>query len=246
MTGVKLPLRAAGLLLKKEIDYFSKALETPDQPFLVILGGAKVNDKIKLINNLLDKVDEMIIGGGMAFTFLKELYDLDIGNSLYDAEGAEQVHNIMARAEECGVKIHLPVDFLMGDFNDLDSHVLLGDLESGIPDHLWGLDVGPQTAANNAEVIRRCNTIVWNGPQGFFENEKFRPGSQKLVESLMERTEEGAITIVGGGDSVTMAQLVDGASETLSHLSTGGGASLELLEGKVLPGIFALSNIEDC
>jgi phosphoglycerate kinase len=134
------------------------------------LGGAKVNDKIKLIDNLLEKVDEMIIGGGMAFTFLKVLYDIDIGNSLFDKEGAKQVPEIMRRAEECGVKIHLPEDFLMGDFNDPDTHVLIGDLESGVAEGLWGLDIGPKTAANNAEVIARCNTIVWNGPQGFFEN----------------------------------------------------------------------------
>ena len=151
----------------------------------------------------------------------------------------------MRRAEECGVKIHLPEDFLMGDFNDPDTHVLIGDLETGIADNLWGLDIGPKTAANNAEVISRCSTIVWNGPQGFFENEKFRSGSHALVEALMDRTDEGAVTIVGGGDSVTMALLVDDAEETLSHMSTGGGASLELLEGKVLPGIFALSNIDE-
>jgi len=188
MTGVQLPVRAAGLLLKKEIDYFGKALEDPDKPFLVILGGAKVNDKIKLINNLINQVDEMIIGGGMAFTFLKAIHGIDIGNSLYDAEGAESVPEIMQRAEEAGVKIHLPEDFLMGDFNDPDTHVLLGDLETGVPDELCGLDIGPRTAANNAEVIGRAKTIVWNGPQGLFENEKFRSGSESLVNALMERT----------------------------------------------------------
>lgn len=245
MTGVDLPIRAAGLLLKKEIEYFGKALESPDKPFLVILGGAKIHDKIKLIDNLLDQVDEMIIGGGMAFTFLKELYDLEIGNSLYDAAGAKSVLDIMEKAEQKGVKIHLPVDFLMGDFNDPDTHVLVGDLESGVPDELWGLDIGPKTTARNSEIIARCNTIVWNGPQGFFENENFRQGSERLVHSLMDRTKEGAITIVGGGDSVTCAELIDGASHTLSHLSTGGGASLELLEGKVLPGINALTSINE-
>lgn len=205
MTGVNLPIRAAGLLLKKEIDYFAKALETPHKPYLVILGGAKINDKIQLIHNLLERVDEMIIGGGMAFTFLKVLHGIEIGNSLFDEEGAKQVPGIMQRAEELGVTIHLPQDFLIGDFKNPDSHVLLGDLNTGVMDGLWGLDIGPKTAAANDEIISRCNTIVWNGPQGYFENEKFRSGSQRLVESLMRRTKQGAITIVGGGDSVTMA-----------------------------------------
>lgn len=187
----------------------------------------------------------MIIGGGMAFTFLKVLHGIDIGNSLFDEEGAKQVVGIMKRAEELGVTIHLPQDFLIGDFKNPDTHVLLGDLNTGVMNGLWGLDIGPKTAAANDEIISRCNTIVWNGPQGYFENEKFRSGSQRLVESLMRRTKQGAITIVGGGDSVTMAQLVPGAEETLSHLSTGGGASLELLEGKELPGIVALSNVGD-
>lgn len=187
----------------------------------------------------------MIIGGGMAFTFLNVIYGMEIGNSLFDAEGAKAVESIMEKAEEYGVKIHLPEDFLMGDFNDPDTHVHSGDLETGVPEGLWGLDIGPKTMENNAEVIARADTIVWNGPQGFFENEKFRSGSESLVKALMQRTEEGGTTIVGGGDSVTMAQLVEGATETLSHLSTGGGASLELLEGKVLPGIYALTNVED-
>lgn len=151
----------------------------------------------------------------------------------------------MRKADHCGVKIHLPEDFVLGDFDDLDSNVQYGDLNTGIPEDLAGLDIGHNTIANNHEVISRAHTIVWNGPQGYFEHENFRNGSEALVESLMSRTKEGGITIVGGGDSVTMAQLVEGAESTLSHLSTGGGASLELLEGKLLPGISALSNFEE-
>ena len=245
MTGVDLPVRAAGLLLKKEIDYFAKALEDPDHPFLVILGGAKIHDKIQLINNLLDRVNDMIIGGGMAFTFLKEIHGIDIGNSLYDEEGARAVPDIMRKAEDLGVNISLPTDFLIGDLAVPDAQPSLGDLETGIPEGLLGLDVGPQTIQENDRIIRKSKTIVWNGPQGMFENPHYRPGSESLVYSLIEASNGGATTIVGGGDSVTMAQTVLGAEEALDHLSTGGGASLELLEGKQLPGIVALSNIDD-
>lgn len=246
MVGVDLPIRAAGLLLKKEIEYFAKALETPVKPFTVILGGAKVSDKIQLIKNLLDKVDEMIIGGGMAFTFLKVVHNLNIGASLYDEEGAKLVPEIMELARAKGVKIHLPLDYLIGNLPPKPTpEVLLGDLTTGVPDGMLGLDIGPKTALINNEVIMRSKTIVWNGPQGYFEDPLFSNGSSNLVTSLMNATtRNGAITIVGGGDSVAMAESMVGASEILSHLSTGGGASLELLEGKELPGILRLSDLE--
>lgn len=182
MVGVDHKIRAAGDLMKKELEYFSKALESPTRPFLVILGGAKVKDKIQLIESMLDKVDEMIIGGGMAFTFLKKLHNLEIGNSLFDEEGYKIVEGLIEKAKAKGVKIHLPVDFVCGDTIEANANVSLHDLASGIPKGLIGLDAGPKTILLNAEAVARANTIVWNGPQGRFEVEKFRNGSAVLLK----------------------------------------------------------------
>jgi len=182
MVGVDHKIRAAGDLMKKELEYFSKALESPTRPFLVILGGAKVKDKIQLIESMLDKVDEMIIGGGMAFTFLKKLNNLEIGNSLFDEDGYKIVEALIEKAKAKGVKIHLPVDFVCGDTIEANANVSLHDLASGIPKGLIGLDAGPKTILLNAEAVARANTIVWNGPQGRFEVEKFRNGSAVLLK----------------------------------------------------------------
>ncbi|CAD8097588.1 unnamed protein product [Paramecium primaurelia] len=244
MVGIDHKIRVAGYLMKKELDYFAKALETPQRPFLVILGGAKVADKIQLIKSMLDKVDEMIIGGGMAFTFLKKIHNVPIGKSLFDEEGYKIVDEILTKAKEKNVKIHLPVDFICGTGLDASSPVALYDLKSGIPDGWLGLDAGQLTQRENAEAIGRAKTIVWNGPQGAFEIEQFKNGSVSMLNALVKQTSNGATTIVGGGDTVNLVG-ANKANDKLSHVSTGGGASLELLEGKILPGVEYLTNIKD-
>ncbi|KAF9795359.1 hypothetical protein SFRURICE_004731 [Spodoptera frugiperda] len=196
MMGEGFEQRASGFLLKKELQYFAKALHEPERPFLAILGGAKVADKIQLIENLLDKVNEMIIGGGMAYTFLKETQGMAVGAA---------------------------------------------DIASGIPDGWLGLDVGPKSQALFAEPIARAKVIVWNGPAGVFEFEKFAGGTRALMDGVVKATANGTITIIGGGDTATCCAKW-GTEDKVSHVSTGGGASLELLEGKVLPGVAALSD----
>ncbi|KAL4428979.1 hypothetical protein ABPG74_011175 [Tetrahymena malaccensis] len=243
MVGVDHKIRAAGYLLKRELDYFSKALESPNRPFLVVLGGAKVKDKIQLIESMLDKVDEMIIGGGMAFTFLKKIHNIDIGNSLFDEDGYKIVDQLLEKAKAKNVKIHLPVDFLCGDSLEATANTRSFDLKSGIPAGWIGLDAGPKTMAENAEAVARANTIVWNGPQGRFEVDKFKVGSTDLLKHVATRTSQGATSIIGGGDTVNLVQQ-EKATQKVSHVSTGGGASLELLEGKVLPGVAYLTDID--
>jgi phosphoglycerate kinase len=241
MVGVDLPKRAAGLLLQKELDYFGKALFEPDRPFLAILGGAKVADKIQLIENLLDKVDGMIIGGGMAYTFLKELNGMKIGKSLYDAEGAKIVKGLVEKATQKGIRLYLPVDFVTADAFSEDANVGAATLEEGIPDDLEGLDCGPKSREIFNRAVREAKTIVWNGPVGVFEFEKFCAGTRELAQAVAAATAAGATTIIGGGDTATAAQKF-GVEDKVSHVSTGGGASLELLEGKNLPGVAALSD----
>ncbi|XP_006632690.1 phosphoglycerate kinase 1 [Lepisosteus oculatus] len=242
MVGVQLPQRAAGFLMKKELDYFAKALENPERPFLAILGGAKVKDKIQLINNMLDKVNEMIIGGGMAFTFLKVLNNMEIGTSLYDDEGAKIVKDLMAKAEKNGVTITLPIDFVTADKFDEKAATGTATVEGGIPAGWMGLDCGPESSKKFAEAVGRAKQIVWNGPVGVFEWDKFASGTKNLMDKVVEATQKGCITIIGGGDTATCCAKWD-TEDKVSHVSTGGGASLELLEGKVLPGVDALSNV---
>lgn len=241
VVGVQLPQRAAGFLMNKELSYFSKALHEPKQPFLAILGGAKVQDKIKLIKNMLDKVNDMIIGGGMAYTFAKVVQGMKIGNSLFDEEGSKIVTELMLSAEKKGVKIHLPVDHITGDKFSKDAKVGAVTVDAGIPDGWMGLDIGPESVALFKNVISKANTIVWNGPPGVFEWENFANGSKAFMEALVMATERGAVTIIGGGDTATCVQKF-GAANKVSHVSTGGGASLELLEGKELPGVTALTD----
>ncbi|XP_050302104.1 phosphoglycerate kinase [Anthonomus grandis grandis] len=241
MLGEGFEQRASGFLLKKELAYFAKALDNPERPFLAILGGAKVADKIQLINNLLDKVNEMIIGGGMAYTFLKELKGINIGNSLFDAEGAKIVKDLMAKAEKNNVKIHLPVDFITADKFDEKAQSSCASVESGIPDGWMGLDIGQKTIELFKEPIRRAKVIVWNGPAGVFEWDKFANGTKAIMDEVVAVTKTGAVTIIGGGDTATCCAKY-GTEDKVSHVSTGGGASLELLEGKVLPGVAALSD----
>jgi phosphoglycerate kinase len=241
MVGVKLPQRAAGFLLKKELDAFAQVLDNPKRPLLAIMGGAKIADKIQLINNLLDRVNEMIIGGGMAFTFKKICFGMEIGNSLFDKEGAKIVADLLKKAEAKGVKIHLPVDFVTGDKFGADANVGAANDRDGIPPGWEGFDCGPETIKRNAEVIARAKTIVWNGPLGVFEIDKFATGTRAAMDAVVAVTRKGAVTVIGGGDTATAAAKWK-TEDLVTHCSTGGGASLELLEGKELPGIAALSD----
>jgi len=240
MVGEGYAQRASGFLLKKELTYFSKALDNPEHPFLAILGGAKVADKIQLIENMLDKVDEMIIGGGMAFTFRKVLDNMPIGTSLYDENGAKIVPNLIEKAAKNNVKIHLPVDFVTADKFDANAQVGSATVEEGIPEGWMGLDAGPKSVELFKEVIGNAKTIVWNGPAGVFEFDNFANGTKALMDAVVAKTADGGITIIGGGDTATCCAKW-GTEDKVSHVSTGGGASLELLEGKVLPGVAALT-----
>jgi len=240
VVGVQHAQRAAGLLMDKELSYFAKVLDNPDRPLLAILGGAKVQDKIQLIENLIDKVDEMIIGGGMAFTFHKVLKDMKIGSSLYDEDGAKIVQNLVQKANDKNVKLHFPVDFITADKFDENAQVGSATVESGIPDGWMGLDCGPESNTAFSTVVNRAKTIVWNGPAGVFEFEKFANGTKALMDNVVAATNSGATTIIGGGDTATCAKKFK-TVEKVSHVSTGGGASLELLEGKNLPGVASLS-----
>lgn len=240
MVGVDLT-RVSGFLMKKELEYFAKALEEPKKPFLAILGGAKVSDKIKLIENLLDKVDEMIIGGAMAYTFKKTVFGVEIGNSRFDEEGSKIVKDLVEKAKQKNVKLHFPTDHVTGEKFDAKTKVGYATDEQGIPSGQMGLDVGEKSIKDFTETIKRAKTILWNGPAGVFEFEAFQKGTVALMDAIVESTKNGAITIIGGGDTATAAAKF-GAEEKVSHCSTGGGASLELLEGKELPGVAALSN----
>lgn len=241
MVGVSLEQRAAGFLMKKELDFFASALESPRRPFIAILGGAKVSDKIKLIDFLLEKVDGMIIGGGMAFTF-KKVAGVKIGNSLFDQAGAELVPRILAKAQEKNVQIYLPVDFVTASKFANDADIGAASEETGIPDGYMGLDIGPKTRTLFATAARSAKTIIWNGPMGVFEFPNFKAGTASLLQAVADVTaaDASAVTIIGGGDTATAAADL-GFMDKVSHVSTGGGASLELLEGRELPGVSYLS-----
>jgi phosphoglycerate kinase len=241
MVGVNLPERAAGFLMEKELEYFGKALSDPERPFLAILGGAKVADKIQLIENLLERVDEMIIGGGMAYTFKKVQKGMRIGKSLFDEAGAKIVPGLVEKAEKRNVRLLFPDDYVTGDSFSENAKVGKATDESGIPDDWEGLDCGPESRERFAEAVARAKTIVWNGPVGVFEFDIFAAGTKALASAVARATERGATTIIGGGDTATAAEKF-GIVDEVSHVSTGGGASLELLEGKTLPGVAALSD----
>ncbi|GLB35215.1 putative phosphoglycerate kinase [Lyophyllum shimeji] len=240
MVGIKLPQRAAGFLVKKELDFFAKALEHPERPFLAILGGAKVSDKIQLIDNMLDKVNSLIICGGMAFTFKKTVQHVPIGNSLFDAPGSEKVAGLLEKAKQHNVKVVFPVDYIIADKFDKDAKTSTATDEQGIPDGWMGLDAGPKSRQLFRETVLEAKTILWNGPPGVFEFPAFAEGSKALLDANIEAAQKGATVIVGGGDTATVV-VQHGAEDKLNHVSTGGGASLELLEGKVLPGVAELS-----
>jgi len=241
MVGVDLPQKASGFLMKKELEYFAKALENPARPFLAILGGAKVSDKIQLIDNLLGKVDSLIICGGMAFTFKKTLEGVNIGNSLYDVAGAKTVGDLVEKAKKNNVKIVLPNDYITADSFSKDAKTGYATDEDGIPDGWMGLDCGDKSIALYKEAIDEAKTILWNGPPGVFEFEAFAKGTKATMDAAVAAAQGGKIVIIGGGDTATVAAKY-GVEDKLSHVSTGGGASLELLEGKDLPGVSALSS----
>ncbi len=239
MVGVDLPQKAAGFLMDAEIKAFNTVLESPKRPLLAILGGAKIADKIPLITNLLDKANDIIIGGGMAFTFRNIMEGMEIGDSLFDAEGAKIIPELVAKAKQKGVNLHLPVDFVCADKFAPDANI--SSATDNIPAGIMGLDAGPRTREQFAKVIAASGTIIWNGPPGVFEFDAFAEGTKAMAAAIAAATEAGAITVVGGGDTATAAKKF-GVADKVSHCSTGGGASLEFLEGKVLPGVAALSD----
>jgi phosphoglycerate kinase len=241
MVGVALPQKAAGFLMEAELNAFAAVLDNPKRPLLAILGGAKVADKIPLINNLLDKANEIVIGGGMAFTFKKVINGMAIGSSLFDPEGAKIVGDLVAKAKARGVKLVFPVDYVCGDKFDANAATRTADDSTGIPDGWMGLDAGPKSIALYGESIARAQTIIWNGPSGVFEFEKFAVSTKAMADAVAKATARGAVTVVGGGDTATAAKKFK-VADKVTHCSTGGGASLEFLEGKVLPGVAFLEN----
>lgn len=249
VVGVDLPQRVAGLLMKRELDFFAKALGEPKRPLLGIIGGAKVSDKIGVIDNLLGLVDELIIGGGMAYTFKKVADGVEIADSLFDEEGAKSVERIMAKAKERGVKVHLPFDHVAASrfANDAETRVVAD--ADGVPAGWMGLDCGPESRERNSEVIARAETVIWNGPLGVFEMPSFSGGTERAMHDLVRATARGATTIIGGGDTGAASAKFEfegrPVSEQVSHVSTGGGSTLVLLEGTMLPGVDKLSNKED-
>jgi phosphoglycerate kinase len=241
MVGCQLPQRCSGFLLKKELDYFSKALEQPRKPYVAILGGAKVADKIQLIRNLLPLVDEMIIGGGMAFTFAKVLDQHQIGASLFDAEGAKIVGELAALAAKHNVKLHRPSTTLSPTSSPPTPLTRSSPLPTACPRAGSASTSVRRRSSSLPTCLARAQTVVWNGPMGVFEFPAFATGTKSLLDAAAKATAAGATVIIGGGDTATAAADF-GVEDKVSHVSTGGGASLELLEGKELPGVTALSS----
>ena len=234
--GQFLEERVCGYLIQKELDFLGSAVENPVRPFLAILGGAKVSDKLGVINNLLEKVDTLIIGGGMAYTFIKALGH-EIGTSLLEEDKVAYAKEMMDKAKAKGVNLLLPVDVVYADrfAEDAQPHITEG---RDIPADCMGLDIGPKTRELFANAVRESKTIVWNGPMGVFEFENFANGTKAIAQAMAD---VDATTIIGGGDSAAAVNPM-GFGDKMSHISTGGGASLEFLEGKELPGIVALDD----
>lgn len=229
---------AAGFLIQKEVEFLGGALENPARPFAAIIGGAKVSDKIMVLNNLLDKVDVLIVGGGMAYTFNTAL-GYNVSNSLLEADKIEEAKSIMAKAKEKGVKLLLPVDNIAAKEFAEGVETVVTD-SPNIPEGFMGLDIGPKSIKLFEDALSECKTIFWNGPVGVFEMPTYAKGSFAIAETLVKLTEKGAITIIGGGDSLNVLKKAKISSSKVSHASTGGGASMEFVEGKELPGLTAL------
>ncbi len=231
--------KAAGFLLQKEIEFLGKIIQNPVRPFAAIIGGSKVSGKLEALINLLSRVDKVLIGGGMAFTFLKKL-GYDIGASLVEDDLLEEAGRIMDEAKRLGVKFYLPVDLVVAEKFSEDSISRLVSAQE-IPDGWMGLDIGPATVRLYGEVLNDVQTVLWNGPMGVYEMDKFSRGSNKIAHFVADSY---ATTIVGGGDTADLVQRI-GLDDEMTFISTGGGASLELLEGKILPGVASLMTKED-
>jgi phosphoglycerate kinase len=229
---------AAGLLMQKELQYLGRVLEDPEHPFVAILGGAKVSDKIGVIQNLLGKVDSLIVGGGMAYTFLKA-QGQSVGKSLVEEDKIELARDLLQQARDRKVKFLLPTDHVAADRFEATASTKIIRAGEPIPDNMMALDIGPETIETFSEEVARARTIVWNGPMGVFEMPPFAKGTFKIAHAVAENP--GAISIVGGGDSVAAIKAA-GVADKITHISTGGGASLEFLEGKKLPGVEALTD----
>lgn len=227
----------AGYLIEKELQYLQAAIENPQRPLAAIIGGSKVSSKIGVIETLLDKVDKLLIGGGMIFTFYKAR-GLSVGGSLVEEDKLELAKALEAKAKEKGVDLLLPTDVVVADKFAPDANAQTVSVDA-IPDGWMGLDIGPDSVTVFQDALKQCKSVIWNGPMGVFEFDKFAAGTEAIAHTLAELTPQGFTTIIGGGDSVAAVEKV-GVAEKMSHISTGGGASLELLEGKELPGIAAL------
>ncbi len=229
----------AGYLIEKELQYLQNAIENPQRPLAAIIGGSKVSSKIGVIETLLDKCDKLIIGGGMIFTFYKAR-GLNVGKSLVEEDKLELAKTLEAKAKEKGVDLLLPTDVVVADNFAADANSQTVSIEN-IPDGWMGLDIGPDSVKTFQEALGECKSVIWNGPMGVFEFDKFAAGTEAIAHTLADLSKKGATTIIGGGDSVAAVEKV-GLADQMSHISTGGGASLELLEGKTLPGIAALND----
>ena len=226
----------SGFLIEKEVEFLGNAVENPKRPFVAIMGGAKVGDKIPVIENLLKKVDTLIIGGGMSYTFYKA-EGLEIGTSILDKDSLELAPQLLKKAEEAGVKMLLPIDVVVADDFNNDAKSAIVDKDA-IPADMMGMDIGPKTVELYKAAIAEAETIVWNGPMGVFEMENFAKGTRAIAEALAESK---AVTVIGGGDSAAAVEQF-GLADRMTHISTGGGASLEFLEGKILPGVAVLED----
>lgn len=231
--------KAAGFLITAELENAQKVMEDPQKPYTAIMGGAKVSDKILIIENLLNKVDNLIIGGGMVYTFFKALGG-KIGNSLCEDDKLELAKKLIDQAKEKGVNLMLPIDSVAGDLFSNEAQTQLAESNS-IPENWMGLDIGPKAAKAFASVIEKSKTIIWNGPMGVFEMEKFSNGTKKVAQAIANATENGAYSLIGGGDSASAVNQL-GFADAVSYVSTGGGALLEYMEGKTLPGVKALED----
>ena len=229
----------AGYLIEKELQYLQNAIENPQRPLAAIIGGSKVSSKIGVIETLLDKCDKLIIGGGMIFTFYKAR-GLNVGKSLVEEDKLELAKTLEVKAKEKGVDLLLPTDVVVADNFAADANSQTVSIEN-IPDGWMGLDIGPDSVKKFQEALGDCKSVIWNGPMGVFEFDKFAAGTEAIAHTLADLSKKGATTIIGGGDSVAAVEKV-GLADQMSHISTGGGASLELLEGKTLPGIAALND----
>ncbi len=229
-----------GYLMEKELQYLQNAIENPQRPLAAIIGGSKVSSKIGVIETLLDKCDKLLLGGGMIFTFYKAR-GLNVGKSLVEDDKLDLARSLEAKAKERGVALLLPTDVVVADKFAPDANAQIVSVEN-IPADGMGLDIGPDSVKMFQEALADCKTVIWNGPMGVFEFDKFAAGTEAIAHTLAEIGKTGTTTIIGGGDSVAAVEKV-GLAEQMSHISTGGGASLELLEGKVLPGVAALDEV---